>query len=186
MSPLCRGCGRLLDQMLRDSGEDYHPTCKPTDPNEILGSELLSDLTDVIKWTDNNSARSMQTTIGPSELGSSCDRRIAYRLAGTPEANWWSDPLPAIVGTAVHTWLESAVKQFQSVHYMDRWVTEITVTVSGIAPSDKDDLVLATAKSAAAEYVVTGDEEFQSIGSWEGVQIVSPRQFLDILRQRGL
>lgn len=127
MSPLCRGCGRLLDQMLRDSGEDYHVNCKPTDPNEILGIELLSDLTDVIKWTDNNSARSMQTTIGPSELGSSCDRKIAYRLAGTPEANWWSDPLPAIVGTAVHTWLESAVKQFQSVHYMDRWVTEITV-----------------------------------------------------------
>lgn len=127
MSPLCRKCGRLLAQFLVDQGSDYHPSCQPQDPNEVMGVSLLSDLTDVIKWTDNNSARSIQTTIGPSELGSLCDRRIAYRLAGTPEANWWSDPLPAIVGTAVHAWLEKAVNSFQEVHFMDRWLTEITV-----------------------------------------------------------
>lgn len=127
LSPLCRGCGRLLAQLLRDQGLEYHPTCQPTDANEQLGSTLLSDLTDVIKWTDNNSARSIQTTIGPSELGSLCDRKIAYRLANTPEANWWSDPLPAIVGTAVHTWLETAVTAFQATHHMSRWITEITV-----------------------------------------------------------
>lgn len=126
-SPLCRKCGRILDKALVDQCVEYHPTCSPTDPNESLGVELLSDLTDVIKWTEANSARSIQTAIGPSELGSLCDRRIAYRIAGTPEANWWSDPLPAIVGTAVHSWLEHAVGQFQRVHFMDRWVTEITV-----------------------------------------------------------
>lgn len=127
MSPLCRKCGRLLAQFLVDQGQDYHPTCAPTDPNEKLGVELLSDLTDVIKWTEANSARSVQATIGPSELGSSCDRRIAYRLAGVPEVNWWSDPLPAIVGTAVHGWLENAINRFQEVHFMKRWMTEITV-----------------------------------------------------------
>lgn len=127
MSPLCRKCGRILDKMLLDAGTEYHPTCMPTDPNEALGIALLSDLTDVIKWTDSNSARSMQKSIGPSELGSLCDRKIAYRLAGVSEANWWSDPLPAIVGTAVHGWLEKAVNDFQRVHYMDRWKTEITV-----------------------------------------------------------
>lgn len=127
MSPLCRKCGRLLDVSLRDEGEEFHPSCLPTSVNEKIGLEILSDLTDVIKWTDNNSARSLQTTIGPSELGSLCDRKIAYRLAGTPEANWWSDPLPAIVGTAVHTWLEKAVNGFQKTHFMDRWITEITV-----------------------------------------------------------
>jgi len=127
VSPLCRKCGRLLAPALVELGQDYHPTCAPTDPNEKLGVDLLSDLTDVIKWTDANSARSVQATIGPSELGSLCDRRIAYRLAGTPEVNWWSDPLPAIVGTAVHGWLENAIKKFQEVHFMDRWMTEITV-----------------------------------------------------------
>lgn len=116
-----------MDPVLVEQAIEYHPTCQPKDPNETLGLQLLGDLTDVIKWTDNNSARSTQTAIGPSELGSPCDRRIAYRLAGVPEANWWSDPLPAIVGTAVHTWLENAVTQFQKVHFMDRWLTEITV-----------------------------------------------------------
>ncbi len=64
------------------------------------------------------------------------------------------------------------------------WVTAITAEVSGIAPSAKDDLVLATARSAGADYVVTGDEAFVAIGSWEGIQIVTPRQFLDTLRRQ--
>lgn len=127
VSPLCRKCGRLMDRVLTAQGDEYHPACMPTDEHERVGIELLSDLTDVIKWTDNNSARSVQTTIGPSELGSLCDRRIAYRLAGVPEANWWSDPWPAIVGTSIHAWLEQAVNKFQQVHFMDRWLTEITV-----------------------------------------------------------
>jgi hypothetical protein len=127
LSPLCRKCGRILDKMLLDTGEEYHPSCMPTDPNEALGVALLSDLTDVIKWTESHSARSVQKSIGPSELGSLCDRKIAYRLAGVPEANWWSDPLPAIVGTAVHAWLEKAVNRFQEVHFMERWKTELTV-----------------------------------------------------------
>jgi PD-(D/E)XK nuclease superfamily protein len=126
-SPLCPKCGRILHKDLREMGEDYHPTCKPTTANEALGIELLAELTDVIRWTDNNSARSVQTAIGPSELGSLCDRKIAYRLANVPEANWWSDPLPAIVGTAVHHWLENAINEFSRAHFMDRWMTEITV-----------------------------------------------------------
>jgi hypothetical protein len=110
-----------------DVGADRHPTCSPANSNEALGQQILSDLRDVIKWTDNNSSRSLQSSIGPSELGGSCDRKIAYRVAGVEERNWWSDPLPAIVGTAVHTWLERAVNNFQAVHYMERWLTEITV-----------------------------------------------------------
>lgn len=97
------------------------------DTNENAAMGLLSDLTDVIRWTDNNSTRSLQTTIGPSELGGLCDRRIAYRIAGAPQVNDHTDPLPAIVGTAVHTWLEQAVTLFQRAHFMDRWLTEITV-----------------------------------------------------------
>lgn len=127
VSKLCLKCGRIMAAFLVDKGEDYHPSCIPTSPDEVLGNELLADLTDVIKWTDSNSARSTQASIGPSELGSLCDRKIAYRLAGTPEANWFTDPLPAIVGTAVHAWLEQAVTKFQQVHFMDRWITEITV-----------------------------------------------------------
>lgn len=150
---LCRKCGKILDQVLINQGDEYHPSCQPVDPNEAIGAALLSDLTDVIKWTDNNSTRSTQVSIGPSELGSLCDRRIAYRLAGTPEVNWWSDPLPAIVGTAVHGWLEKAINQFQAVHFMDRWSTEITVKPDPLVTGHLD----------------LYDRDFQAIIDWKTV-----------------
>lgn len=127
MKTLCRKCGSVMNEAMVEAGHDHHPNCYPPDLNLEMGFSLLTDLVDVIKWTDNNSTRSVQKTIGPSELGSLCDRRIAYRLADVTEVNYWSDPLPAIVGTAVHGWLEQAVNSFQAVHHMDRWVTELTV-----------------------------------------------------------
>lgn len=60
-------------------------------------------------------------------------------------------------------------------------VQQITVHVHGVATQPKDDLVLATAVSAGAAYLVTGDRPLQAIGHYEGVTILSPRQFLDLL-----
>jgi predicted nucleic acid-binding protein len=59
---------------------------------------------------------------------------------------------------------------------------EITVEVRGVATHPEDDLILATAISARADYLVTGDRQLQALGSYQGVQIVSPRQFLTILQ----
>lgn len=60
-------------------------------------------------------------------------------------------------------------------------VASTTVAVSGIASHPEDDLVLATAVSAAVDYLVTGDRQLLRLGAYEGVKIVSPRDFLDIL-----
>ena len=124
---LCLKCGKRMDDVLALAGGEFHPNCAPVNELEVAAENLRQDLVDIIRWTDNRSARSMQKTIGPSEIGDSCLRKIAYRLAGTPEVNDWMDPLPAIVGTAIHAWMESAVSQFQRVHHMDRWQTELTV-----------------------------------------------------------
>ncbi len=56
-----------------------------------------------------------------------------------------------------------------------------TVTVQGVATHPEDDLILATAVSAQADYLVPGDSKLQALGSYQGVTIVSPRQFLEIL-----
>lgn len=135
---LCRKCGTILDKVLLAEGADRHPNCEPRPPLLILAEDIASDLKDVIRWTDNNSARSLQSTIGPSELGDPCERRIAYRLAGVKEVNEWADPWPAIVGTAIHGWLERAIGTFQSVHHMDRWVTESTVRVDDLVSGHVD------------------------------------------------
>ncbi len=57
----------------------------------------------------------------------------------------------------------------------------VTVTVSGIATHPEDDLVLAAAASANVDVLVTGDRQLLKLGQYDGVRIVSPREFLAIL-----
>lgn len=57
----------------------------------------------------------------------------------------------------------------------------LTTSVSGVATHPEDDLVLATAISAQADYLVTGDRQLLKLGSFEGVAIISPAGFLDVL-----
>ncbi len=62
-------------------------------------------------------------------------------------------------------------------------VVPITANVSGVATHPEDDHILATAVSARADYLVTGDTKLQRLGAYEGVTIVGPRQFLELLGQ---
>jgi uncharacterized protein len=59
----------------------------------------------------------------------------------------------------------------------------ISMAVRGVASHSEDDLILATAVSANADYLVTGDKQLLAIGYYEGTTIVSPREFLTILEQ---
>jgi uncharacterized protein len=60
-------------------------------------------------------------------------------------------------------------------------ISPITISVRGVATHPEDDLILATALSAKANYLVTGDAKLQKLGTYSGVRILSPRAFLDIL-----
>lgn len=82
-----------------------------------------------------NHPRSLQTRIGPSEIGQKCSRRLAYKLAGKPEGeerpNW-----RATVGTACHMWQEETFDRANLTFLADhdnvgveRWLIEETVTV---------------------------------------------------------
>ena len=53
--------------------------------------------------------------------------------------------------------------------------------VRAVTGDPDDDTVLATARLGRAEYLVTGDRGLLSLGPYEGVRIVPPRQFLFIL-----
>lgn len=61
----------------------------------------------------------------------------------------------------------------------------ITVTVQGVATHPEDDLILATAVSAQADYLVSGDRQLLALGAYHGVRIVSPRDFHAILGLAG-
>ncbi len=63
----------------------------------------------------------------------------------------------------------------------DEVATLIAAPVSGVATHPEDDLILATAVSGNAVYLVTGDRQLPQLGNSRGVRIVSPREFLQLL-----
>jgi putative PIN family toxin of toxin-antitoxin system len=60
-------------------------------------------------------------------------------------------------------------------------IVSVVARVSGVAPDDEDDQVLAAAVSAGARFLVTGDRAFLRVGAYHGVELLSPRAFLDLL-----
>lgn len=60
-------------------------------------------------------------------------------------------------------------------------VVPITAQVHGVATHPEDDLILATAVSCNADYLVTGDRRLQKIREYKGVAVLNPRSFMDTL-----
>ena len=56
-----------------------------------------------------------------------------------------------------------------------------TVQVTGVSKDADDDKYLAAAIAGRASLVVTGDPHLLTVGEYEGVRIVTPRVFLDLL-----
>ena len=48
-----------------------------------------------------------------------------------------------------------------------------------VSTDPDDDKFLACARAAGAGVVVSGDSDLLSIGRWKGIEILSPRQFVD-------
>ncbi len=99
---------------------------------------LKQELSEIIMWNEQNSPRSKQLAVGPSELGDACDRRLAYRIAGVPAVNTSSDPWPAIVGTSIHQWLEKAINLYQEVNGDLGWRTELRVYPDPLVAGSSD------------------------------------------------
>lgn len=59
-------------------------------------------------------------------------------------------------------------------------VAPVTISVQGVATQPEDDLIIATAVSAKANYLVTGDGPLlRKVGnSYQGVTILTPKDFL--------
>jgi uncharacterized protein len=110
---------------------------------------------------------------------------------------WRSGQFRVIVSTPILAELERTLQK----PYFRRYLTEkqssrflkllqrrasvspIMVSVHEVATHQEDDVILATAVSAKADYLVTGDSKLQQVGTYQGVAILSPRRFLEILRQ---
>lgn len=167
MGPLCKKCGSVLHRSLREEGHEYHPLCAPKTifgepghddglPHDPYTESLRADIIEIIKWADRNSVRSQQAELGASEVGYGCLRRIGYRISDITTTNNETDPWPAIVGTAIHSWLEKAFIKFEDVHGLGRWITEMEVQPSPSVKGHTDlydaaNFVTIDHKSASSE-----------------------------------
>jgi hypothetical protein len=71
--------------------------------------------------------RSVQRTLGPSELGTPCRRQMALKLAGVERHERGGLPWAPMCGTAVHSLMESVLEAENARLGRPRWVIEETV-----------------------------------------------------------
>ncbi len=73
------------------------------------------------------------------------------------------------------------VRQWQDL--LERRALLVTPTVEvKLCRDPKDDIFLEAALAGRADYLVTGDEDLLTIGEFQGIRIVSPRQFWGLLQ----
>ena len=111
---------------------------------------------------------------------------------------WWAGEFELVISTHLQgeverTLLKPYFRRQTPVAVRDRLLAALrglarlvplTTWVQGVASHPEDDLVLATAVGARVDYLVTGDKQLQRLGSYQGVVILSPRAFLEVLIDR--
>lgn len=176
-TPRCRVCGIMLADTLIEQGIEYHVMCDPVALSDERNKELKDQLVEMVLWVEEHAPRSQQIEIGPSEMGNPCDQRIGRLLAGMPTVNFRMDPWPAIVGTAVHSWLERAVdiyqKNYPQATVVRKWQTEVDLMVDDMIPAHSD---LYTHEHDVVDYKTAGPSQFKKMKTegppdWYKVQV---------------
>ena len=98
-------------------------TVEKTPPSTI--AELRGILIDY----EASRPRSMQTALGPSELGTPCQQQIARKLAGTPRRPITEPTWAPFQGTAVHASMEDVVAFWNDRLGRQRWLAEDRLVV---------------------------------------------------------
>jgi len=126
---------------------------------------LKQELSEIILWNEQSSPRSKQKALGPSELGDPCDRRLAYKIAGTTPVNIWADPWPAIVGTAIHNWLEVAINHYQAQVGDRGWLTELRVSPDPMVQGRSD--IFNTWTKSVVDHKTAGTDKMRKLRKGE-------------------
>lgn len=61
-------------------------------------------------------------------------------------------------------------------------VTPGQLQLPGVTRDPKDDAVVACASEGKADYIVSGDQDLLVLGEYEGIRVVTPRQFVEMIR----
>lgn len=84
---------------------------------------LRADIINRINTVGANRPRALQTAVGCSSIGVTCDRKLGYQLLGIRGQRAKTPGWAATIGTAIHAYLENVFTN------SDDWLTEQPVTV---------------------------------------------------------
>lgn len=82
-------------------------------------------------------------------------------------------------------WGERARSRFLAELAASSRSIEPDLTVTAITADPSDNMFLELAVAGAADYIVSGDAHLTSLGSYEGIPILTPAQFLAVLDLEG-
>lgn len=119
-----------------------------------LTHEIISD----ISFGASNAARSLQKAIGPSEVGTPCMRKLAYRMNDIEPVNK-PDLWLATIGTAVHTWLADTYKAKNKALGRNRYIVEERVSITDEIGGSVD--VFDTQLHMVIDWKIVGDSSLK-------------------------
>lgn len=134
--------------------------------NSPWASRYAAELRQVVHEHSRNSARTLQKHLGPSELGTPCDRQVVGKLIGEHPTNHVSDPWPSVVGTAVHAWLADAFTAWNTRHGFTRWLAEQRVTPHPDHAGTAD--LYDAAEQAVVDHKILGESSMAKVRSAAG------------------
>ncbi len=134
--------------------------------NTPWAGRYAAELRRVVVEQANNSARTLQRHLGPSELGSPCDRQVAGKMAGLPVTNHVVDPWASVIGTAVHAWLAEAFTADNARRGGARWLAEQRVTPHPEHPGTAD--LYDAAELAVVDHKILGESSMGKVRSLAG------------------
>jgi hypothetical protein len=118
----CTVCGQALDAVHVDIGT--HPMCDPEPVAAEPPPSTVAELRGILVDYEAGSDRSRQTTIGPSEIGVPCDRRLAYRARGIVGHHDGRVKWAPLQGTAMHVTIAAALTADNARLGRERWLVE--------------------------------------------------------------
>jgi hypothetical protein len=105
-------------------------TTTPTPASQAPPPSTVEEMREVLTSLDAARPRSQQTTLGPSELGTPCQRQLAMKLADLPrQLPDQRPPWGSMQGTAMHVLMEHALRHHNAQLGRERWLVEQRVQV---------------------------------------------------------
>jgi len=106
------------------------PSFFELDDLDLKAQTLRQELVGLIESRARNAPRSLQKELGISDTSHPCNRRLAMGMLGIPRSNPEFDPLPSVIGTAVHSWLDDAAGFANNELGRIRWLRETRVNIT--------------------------------------------------------